>query len=326
MTRCMETDKPLISILMAVYEPRMDWLEEQLISLNNQSYPNLRLYVRDDCSPTVAYEEIEATVGRCITAFPFQIQRNMQNVGSNATFEQLTCEAEGDYFAYCDQDDRWLAEKVETLVSAMTAEVTLVCSDVQVMDDTGAVVADSIQTLRKRHVFHSGSQLTGSLSIRNFVIGCTMLVRTQVAKEALPFPGCFVHDHWIALWGSLQGEVVSLSQPLIQYRQHQRNQTGVLFGIEDKQSYVQRKIALQAQQLQTLHQRLQAQGLGDVIERERNWTETRLKYHQWFRLTDGMKTMTYRPYGLPLALFELVLPMLPQAVFSVLLRRTKGSR
>ena len=41
----MGTDKPLISILMAVYEPRMDWLRQQLVSLNEQTYPNLRLYM-----------------------------------------------------------------------------------------------------------------------------------------------------------------------------------------------------------------------------------------------------------------------------------------
>ena len=35
--------KPLISILMAIYEPRMDWLKEQLDSLNKQTYPNIKL-------------------------------------------------------------------------------------------------------------------------------------------------------------------------------------------------------------------------------------------------------------------------------------------
>ena len=29
----METGKPLISIVMAVYEPNMQWLKEQLLSL-----------------------------------------------------------------------------------------------------------------------------------------------------------------------------------------------------------------------------------------------------------------------------------------------------
>ena len=40
----MEMDRPQIAILMAVYEPRMDWLREQLESLEKQTYPNLKLY------------------------------------------------------------------------------------------------------------------------------------------------------------------------------------------------------------------------------------------------------------------------------------------
>ena len=103
----MPTDKPQIAILMAVYEPRMDWLREQLLSLNAQTYPNLKLYVRDDCSPSVPYEEIQSCLQDCISAFPYTIQRNEKNLGSNGTFEQLTREAGGDYFAYCDQDDIW---------------------------------------------------------------------------------------------------------------------------------------------------------------------------------------------------------------------------
>ena len=70
MSGCTETGKPRIAILMAVYEPRMDWLREQLLSLNAQTYPNLMLYIRDDCSPTVPFEEIQSCVQDCIRAFP----------------------------------------------------------------------------------------------------------------------------------------------------------------------------------------------------------------------------------------------------------------
>ena len=59
----MTENKPLISILMAVYEPRMDWLREQLLSLEAQDYPNLRLYIRDDASPTAAVEDIARLAG-----------------------------------------------------------------------------------------------------------------------------------------------------------------------------------------------------------------------------------------------------------------------
>ena len=90
----METGKPLISILMAVYEPRLDWLREQLESLEAQTYPNLRLYIRDDCSPTVPLEEINRCVEACIRNFPWTITRNEKNLGSNGTFQRLTEDAE----------------------------------------------------------------------------------------------------------------------------------------------------------------------------------------------------------------------------------------
>ena len=57
-----EAKAPRIAILMAIYEPRMDWLEAQLRSLDAQTYPNLRLYIRDDCSPTVSLDAIAACV------------------------------------------------------------------------------------------------------------------------------------------------------------------------------------------------------------------------------------------------------------------------
>ena len=39
MNECMEIDKPLITIVMAVYEPNMQWLKEQLLSLEAQTIP-----------------------------------------------------------------------------------------------------------------------------------------------------------------------------------------------------------------------------------------------------------------------------------------------
>ena len=42
-------DKPLVSILLAVYKPNEAWFIEQLISLNEQTYENIELLVYDDC-------------------------------------------------------------------------------------------------------------------------------------------------------------------------------------------------------------------------------------------------------------------------------------
>ena len=164
----METDKPLISILMAVYEPRLDWLREQLESLEKQSYPNLRLCIRDDCSPTVSFWGIERLVKECICSFPYEIRRNEENLGSNLTFQRLTQEAEGEYFAYCDQDDVWLPEKLEALQEELERTgALLVCSDMVIIDGQGQQTADSITKIRRRHVFRSGGVLTEGLLISN---------------------------------------------------------------------------------------------------------------------------------------------------------------
>ncbi len=232
----MATDKPLISVLMAVYEPRMDWLKEQLDSLNAQTYPNLRLYVRDDCSPTTPFEKIETLVQECVTAFPYSIARNAQNLGSNGTFELLTREAEGEYFAYCDQDDIWLPEKLAVLQDT-AGPATMIYSDMSVIDERGETVAETLRMIRPRLQYVSGTGLAETFFFRNCTAGCSMLVHGDIAKAAIPFPKQTVCDQWIAIAAAQNGSIAFIDSPLMQYRQHMRNQTGILVGVTDKASY-----------------------------------------------------------------------------------------
>ena len=105
---------PLVSILLAAYKPNYDWFKEQLISLNNQTYDNIELIIYDDCPDEPISEEF---VSKYITNFNYKIIRGKINKGSNKAFEELTKIAEGIYFAYCDQDDIWEADKIELLIN-----------------------------------------------------------------------------------------------------------------------------------------------------------------------------------------------------------------
>ncbi len=312
----METDKPLISILMAVYEPRMDWLREQLLSLEAQTYPNLKLYIRDDCSPKVPFEEIRSCVQECIHSFPYELKRNEKNLGSNGTFELLTQEADGEYFAYCDQDDVWLPEKLEVLEKAITEnEVQLVCSDMYIIDGQGRQTADSITKVRRNHVFRSGKGLAGKLLFRNFVTGCTMLVQSQMAKAAVPFCPYMVHDHYLALWCAAHGSILSLKRPLINYRIHGGNQTEVMAGVHDKESYRKVRIDLVVNKLEWLKKNFPAaEELSGEIDRGLVWTKARQSRFQGD--TAAVKTIwKYREFGPLTALFELVAAVLPERLF-----------
>lgn len=307
----MGIDKPLISILMAVYEPRMDWLRQQLVSLNEQTYPNLRLYIRDDCSPTVPYEQIQSCVRDCITRFPYVITRNERNLGSNATFELLTKEAEGDLFAYCDQDDVWLPEKLAVLQEAMERErAVLAYSDVSAVDDEGKLLARSLRELRPRLTYLEGSDLAPKLFFRNCVAGCAMLVNSNIAKRAIPFPRQTVCDHWIALLAATEGTVAFVPDQLVRYRQHKRNQTGVLAGVSDKQSYLRYKVAPLEERLTCYRQHTVPQEEIEAFVRAR---------------IDGRIIMIwkYRALAPHEAEFEIAAHLLPDGFISWMLRRVK---
>lgn len=325
MSECMETGKPLISILMAVYEPRLDWLREQLESLEAQTYPNLRLYVWDDCSPTVPFEEIEELVRECIRSFPYEIHRNPENLGSNLTFERLTREAEGEYFAYCDQDDVWLPEKLAVLQKEMEdSGALLVCSDMYIIDGEGRQRADSITKIRRRHRFRSGTGLAEGLLISNFVTGCTMLVRSGAAKAAAPFCPHMVHDHYIALCCAAAGAVISLPAPWIRYRVHGGNQTGLMAGADSKTGYEAARIIRFLDRFEWLEDSFPFRAsLQEEIGRRKAWAQARLD--NWQGKGGKAVMWKYRGYDLLTTLFELAAPWLPEKLFTRMIHCAGGS-
>lgn len=315
----METSKPLISILMAVYEPRADWLGEQLASLEAQTYPNLRLYVRDDCSPTVPFDRVEALVKGSIRSFPWEIRRNEKNLGSNLTFEQLTREAEGDYFAYCDQDDIWLPEKLAALQEEIEkAHALLACSDMMVIDQGGRQIADSITKVRRRHRFQSGNGLAKGLLISNFVTGCTMLVRREAAQAAIPFCPYMVHDHYIALWCAEHGKIQSIGRPLIRYRIHSANQTNLMAGVYDKESYGSVRIRGMLNRLRWLEANFSCgEALGRELHTGLLWAQARET--NWYSRKGKAAVWKYRRYSLIPSLFEVFAAGMPEPVFRLCL-------
>ena len=320
MGECTDSGKPLIAILMAVYEPRMSWLCEQLVSLNQQNYPNLRLYVRDDGSQTVAFSAIEALVRKCITAFPYSIQRNPDNLGSNATFERLTAEAEGEYFAYCDQDDVWLPKKLSVLQEAMERKnALLACSDMYIIDANGKRIANSITKIRRHHVFRSGEGLAPKLLISNFATGCAMLIRAETAKAALPFCPDMVHDHYLALCAAETGRIVSLADRLISYRIHGGNQTPLLSGANDRESYYHMRIETLIRRLNWLKERFSENAaLNEEITAALAWAKARAEN---FRGTRGAKRtlLRYRRFGPLVSVAEIVLAGAPEPLFRLAL-------
>lgn len=311
-------EHPTIGILLAVYEPNESWLIELLDSLNAQTYPDLHLYVRDDASPTYAIEQLKQILDAHITRFSYTLNQNENNLGSNATFENLVRDCNEPYIAFCDQDDVWLPRKLENtyrLFQNSPLSPVLVCANVSVMDGDGNEIAPRMEDHRRRHTFLRGNGLANTLIYRNFVMGCTVLMERERALSYLPFPDGVVHDHYLAFRASLDGALDHLQEPQMRYRVYGGNQTGVMTKVTDKESYRKQRIDVFLDRVSCFS----AHASFPELERARDWGEARLSNYNRekgaFR-----KLWKLRGVGKSVTLFELLALRLPLPLFRLAIK------
>ncbi len=315
-------NKPLVIILMATYNPELSWLKEQLVSLNNQTYENMELLVCDDCSSSIDEAQMRELLKQYITRFSYRFIRNEQNLGSNKTFERLTIGGinrdikEGSFFAYCDQDDVWESCKIETLVNtAAEKNAVLAYSDMSIIDGEGNIISDSITKIRKRFEYFEGYELWRKILIRNFISGCCMIIRANAAKAAIPFECGMQHDRWLSVIASMNGYLTYVNKPLIRYRQHGKNQTGVLKDITDKQSYIDIRLKNHLNMLQSVRKRTQEhENIRQFMDQYIKQMETRLKYATG-KGSSLFEMIRYLKYNKPTILFEMIVLKLPDILF-----------
>lgn len=309
---------PLVSILLAVYKPNEAWLIQQLISLNEQTYENIELLVYDDCPQFPVNEEL---IRSYITKFQYRIVRGNENKGSNLAFEELTKFAEGDFFAYCDQDDIWEYDKTTLMLEKLCdKDVSLVYSDLSIIDENGKEIADSITHIRKRIVYKSGYNLAKDLLMTNFVTGCAMMVRKNVAKKAMPFQKNLIHDQWIAIIAALYGKIDFIDKPLVRYRQHSFNQTGILKDVYDKRTYYNKKIEGIIYRYKSFQKRLESDELRDEINNCLIWLEARKNYFLKPNIKDLKIMIKYKNFNKAFILLESILPFLPELIFKYIIK------
>lgn len=314
-----------ISILLAVYHPRLDWLEEQLLSLEAQTYPNLELDIVDDGPDRPVGE---AFFKERLRRIPFRYHVHEENRGSNRTFEELVRGARGEYIAFCDQDDRWTANKLEKLhVALCESDAQLSYSNLSVIDENGMFLADDIREIRTRDVFLEGDNIANQLLLKSCIYGSSLLVRRKTAQEALPLPQKMGFDHWFALWAAIRGKIVFLDEYLVEHRIHGENQSKPLRGVKTKSDYMEQRIlALQTRNAECMT-RLQAvcpfeSRVNAVLSQAKEvqcWAIARERWHKR-DLRAVVPFCMGRPLSPKAFWFELFMPFMPEFLFRQVLK------
>lgn len=215
---------PRVVICLATYRPNADWLRQQLDSIRTQTHDNWVCIVSDDASGSPWTDEIH---GLLAEDDRFVLLEHAENVGAYRNFERAlgAIPRDAHFVAFCDQDDVWDEDKLETLLQPMAdPRVSLTYSDMRLVDAEGTLLANSFWG-RRRNKYDDLVALT----TLNTVTGAASLVRADLVRaRILPFPpaeGAY-HDHWTAVIALAAGHIHFVDRPLYSYRQHEDAVTG----------------------------------------------------------------------------------------------------
>jgi len=220
------------SVAMCTYNGSR-YLSTQLESIGCQTRLPDELVVCDDASS----DDTVLIIERFAASVPFRVRLevNSRNLGSTRNFEKAINLCTGGIIVLADQDDVWLPNKLETIEARFQSAPTvgLVFSDGVLVDEDlrplGTRLWKSVGFDEKMRRQFNAEDALDVLLPGWTVTGATMAFRSKFRALALPIPEDvpMIHDGWIALVIAAVAEVSFIEEPLIKYRQHERQQIGV---------------------------------------------------------------------------------------------------
>ena len=268
----MANSQDKISIALCTYNGEL-FLARQLASIQQQTVLPYELVICDDGSTDNTLEIVRDFAASVL--FPVRIFRNEHNLGFVANFERAIGLCQGDLIALSDQDDIWYPTRLERAQMAFAAhpEVGLVFSDADIIDDQDRLTGKRLWLnfgfagdLKQRLLAGDYTVL-----VRNrFVTGATVMFRSRLRANCLPFGSGWLHDEWLAPTAAAVADVLPIDSPLIRYRIHTSQQVGLSPqpGLRERQRRNWSELSRQIGMLEVICSRLSRQPLsrqGEIL-------------------------------------------------------------
>lgn len=189
-----------VNILLSTYNGEQ-YLKEQVKSIQDQTYQDWQLLIRDDGSRDGTVEIIQELVAQD-ERIRFINQGAIENLGVIKSFHALLKYEKADLYCFSDQDDVWLPEKIALQVAEakkhLQEEPLLVYTDLKVVDENLNVQHESMVRTQSDH---ANTELIQELT-ENTVTGGVAMINHALAelwtgqeKHAL-----LMHDWYLACW------------------------------------------------------------------------------------------------------------------------------
>ena len=213
-----------VNILMSTYNGQQ-FLAEQIRSIQDQSYTDWTLFIRDDGSSDNT-KEILKDFERQDSRIHLIDSDKSDNLGVIKSFHKLVNHDRADYYFFSDQDDVWLPNKLE--LSLKEAQYYLADLPLMVYMDLKVVNQDleiMTESMVKSQSHHANTELVQELT-ENTVTGGVAMINHALAEMWQETDDILMHDWYLALLASAFGNLVFIDQPGELYRQHSDNVLG----------------------------------------------------------------------------------------------------
>ena len=193
-----------VAVLLSTYNGEK-YLDELLLSLKEQEWPDISLIVRDDQSADKTLQVLKRNQSNNKNIFT--ILPPGDHLGAARSFLNLLSEAgDGfDFYAFSDQDDVWSSDKISRAVNKLNSVSqdipALYCSRLDYVDEDLHHLR--LSRIPRRIGF-------GNAIVENVAIGCSIVmnkIARKIILSGLP-DNCRMHDWWCYLTISCFGRVV----------------------------------------------------------------------------------------------------------------------
>lgn len=218
-----------ISVALCTYNGEK-YLHNQLESILHQNTSINELVICDDRSKDNTIRIIEDFQLKYPGIIKLHI--NDKNIGIVKNFEKAINHCTGDIIFLSDQDDIWMDTKTTDCIAYFNTHKNILgCfSDAEIINGDNET---QNKTLWSSILFDNSINGTGILKYlvqyRNMITGACLALRREALQYVLPIPefGKMLHDEWIGFKLATQNALGKIDKPLIQYRVHSAQQTGL---------------------------------------------------------------------------------------------------
>ncbi len=227
-------------IMMATYNGEK-YIQDQIKSLQNQTFINWELYISDDNSTDKTVSIIK-NLQKKDSRIKKIINNNSQYHGAYANYFNIMYYVKKyckpyDYYFYCDQDDVWLKDKIQKEVIALiqlekkyTSSVpAFVYCDLELCNSKCVPINHKMSNhiitqfvYNPYNTFFKEQYVWGTSMAHNFTLWNLMYIEMPEKVK-----NWVSHDGYVSRYAAVYGKITYINEPLILYRRTGNNVSDV---------------------------------------------------------------------------------------------------